>query len=60
MVMGIIFLVLGLAFWVSNYFPEFDVFGILNLDKNWPFFLVLIGVYIVIHQFKAFQDSDSK
>jgi len=60
MITGVILMIMGIYFWITNYYPEFDLFGILNLDKNWPFFLVMVGFYLVLRQYNNWNDADTK
>lgn len=60
MISGVALMTMGTYFWITNYYPEFDLFGILNLDKNWPFFLVVVGFYLVLRQYNNWNDADTK
>jgi hypothetical protein len=61
MVTGVILCVLGLGFWIGNYYPEFDLIALLNLGQNWPFFLVASGFYMIILQYNDYwKNKDEK
>lgn len=60
MVTGVFLALLGLYFWITNYYPQFDLFGLLNLDKNWPIVLVLVGFYLIVKQYNGWNDADTK
>jgi|GEM_PF-5590142 len=60
MAIGVILCLVGTYIWISNYYPELDLLGFLNLEKNWPFFLVAFGFYLVLVQYNNWDDSDTQ
>jgi hypothetical protein len=54
MILGVILCILGLGFWVGNYYPEFSLIALLNLGQNWPFFLVALGFYMIVVQYNDY------
>jgi len=58
MLSGVFLCCLGLYFWVENYYPQLDLLGFLNLQKNWPVFLVIVGFYLIVHQYNHWQDEE--
>ncbi len=43
-VTGLVLFVIGLWIWLSN-------IGLLNFERDWPFILVVIGIYFIIASF---------
>ena len=60
MLTGVGLCLVGLYFWVANYYPDLNLLKYLNLAKNWPFFLVAVGFYLIVLQYNCWDDNDTK
>lgn len=57
---GVALCLVGFYIWVINYYPQFDLLSYLNLEKNWPLILILIGFYLIVVQYNYWDDDDTK